>query len=441
MQQDRAEAFFSRMRRIASEYGPVIVVLYATCWTLLFFRHSFDFNERVFRVPLLILSLPLLLSLRLDGVGKYLRRAPQLYCLAIMILAVCMAAFLSPFPDVRSFSHLVFGWFVIAMAGCCMRLALPDTAVRLMLLGIISGLLTSIIWAVIQVGTGELVVSDVLSGDLRLVLFTGYPATLGLMVGVALTGMFFFWRHGRAIVGKKTDLIFLLLLLAVLLLSQARAAFGAFILAAGFTLVAGSRKPLRTLVFLGLFGVSAVLAAHSIGQAGPLKTSQTYQRLLSVISHPLDDPAITGRLGIWEAAVDSIAERPLTGYGLRMFSGAYASYLEKNGSALREKYAFTEKQAGHAHNLALGVLTEFGAFGFLALLCIYGYAFLPRKVQPDSDIRCLQALFLFFFMHGLIDYMLSKVIYSDLFFATVGLFVGAMYFERPPGKEAGHFVT
>ena len=39
------------------------------------------------------------------------------------------------------------------------------------------------------------------------------------------------------------------------------------------------------------------------------------------------------------------------------------------------------------------VTLEPRVFGFLALLCIYIYAFLPRKVRPDSDIRCLQALF------------------------------------------------
>ena len=429
MQQDRAEAFFSRMRRIAREYGPTIVVLYATCWTLLFFRHSFDFNERFFRVPLLILSLPLLLGLRLEGLGKYLRQAPPLYCIAIMILAVCLAAKLSPFPDVRSFSHIVFGWFVLALAGCCMRLAWPDAAVRLMLFGIIAGLLGSLAWALFQIGLGETVFSDMVMGS-RLTLFTGYPATLGLMSGVALTGQFFFWRHGRAVVGRKTDILLLVLIFALLLFSQARAAFGACILAAGFIIIAGSRKPLRTTVLLSIFGMVALIAAYGIGQVGPFKTSQTYQRMLSVVSHPLDDSTITGRLGIWEAAAHSIAERPLTGYGLRMFPGAYAAYLEKNGSKLRETYAFIEKRAGHAHNLALGALTEFGVFGFLALLCIYIYAFLPRKVRPDSDIRCLQALFVFFFMHGLSDYMLSKVIYSDLFFASVGLFVGAMYFER-----------
>lgn len=431
MQQCNAYQLCGRIKHIFEKYRVIFVILYAVCWALLFFRHSFDFTERFFRIPLLALSIPLFLSLNRAYVWTYLRQAPPFYCVLGMILAACIAGFFCPFPDARSYLFIVFGWFVLTLSGFCMKLALPDAALRLMLSGLIAGVVVAAGWAALG-ATGDDVFVHV-----RLALFAGYPATLGLMAGVALTGQFFFWRHGRRIIAKKMDMSLFAVLFTVLLLSQARAAVGAFVISAGFIIIAASRRPLRKLALISLGGVAFIGMACLLGQIEPLKSSPVYQRAISVISHPLADSSTTGRMAIWEAAADSVAERPLTGYGMRMFPHVYSAYMEKNGDALKAKYAFVEPVGGHAHNLVLGSLTEFGALGFLPLLCLYVYAFLPRKVHPDSDIRCLQAVFLFFFAHGLVEYMLNSIIYSDLFFASVGLFAGAMYFEWTAEKEGG----
>lgn len=431
MQQCNAERLCGRIKYFFEKYRLILVMLYAVCWTLLFFRHSFDFNERFFRIPLLVLSIPLFLSLNRAHVLAYLRQAPQVYFVLMMILAACIAGAFCPFPDARSYLFIVFGWFVLTLSGFCMKLALPDAALRLMLSGLIAGLVVTAGW----VALGATGVDAFIHG--RLALLTGYPATLGLMAGVALTGQFFFWRHGRHIIAKKVDVGLFAVLFTILLLSQARAAFGAFAVSAGFIIIAASGRPLRKLALISLGGAAFIGMAFLLGQIEPLKSSRVYQRAVSVISHPLADASITGRMAIWEAAAGSVAERPLTGYGMRMFPHVYSAYMEKNGDVLKAKYAFVEPVGGHAHNLVLGSLTEFGVLGFLPLLCIYIYAFLPRKVHPGSDTRCLQALFLFFFAHGLVEYMLNNIIYSDLFFASVGLFAGAMYFEWRAEKEGG----
>lgn len=401
--------------------------LYLVCWGLLFFRHSFDSNERFFRVPLLLLSAPVLLGLPYREIFLFLRRSPLAWGVIGMILAACVASWLSPFPEGRSFRHIVFGWFALSLSGFTVSLAFPDKGLRVLLLGLTAGLLVSGLWSVIGIPLGWVNGQDIfLSG--RLELFSGYPTRLGLMAGFALAGLFFFRRHGRSLLTPGLDLALMAVLFVLLLLSQTRSALFAFAAAASLTLVLAARNPKRyatAVLFCGLLGIGA---AWALGQYGPLKESAPYQRMVSLVSHPLEDASITGRLGLWEVAAKSFVERPVLGYGVRMFPNVYAAYMEGHGEELRAKYAFVEANGGHAHNLALGALTELGLVGFLALLLIFVTAFRAGKNAPlESDLRCLQVLLAFFLVHGLADYMLNLLVYSDLFFASVGLFMGAEF--------------
>jgi O-antigen ligase len=350
-------------------------------------------------------------------------------------LAAFVAAWNSPFPPSRSFSHFVFGWLVLALAGFTMKLLYPDKALRLMFLGMAAGLTATSVWVAAGSHLGLADVEKVLLGG-RLFLFTGYPGTLGMMSGFILTGFFFFMRHGRCVISRKIDLILMLLTFSVLIFSQARTGLLAFAASAGLILALADKRPLRALVLVSLCGFMLAGAAYGLGQIDPLKRSEPYQRMLALISHPLKDSAITGRLAIWEAAVGTFATHPLTGCGLRMFPPAYAEYMDKHGETARAKYVFVEPSARHAHNLVLGVLAELGLLGFFPLLLIYIYALKPRKAPPDGDIRCLQALFFYFVIHGLAEYMLTFTIYGDLFFGLVGLFMGAVYCEQT-GKNEG----
>ena len=473
----RKQGMATRVTLLAEKYGNTLLALYALCWMLLFAHHSFDWNARFFRIPLLILTLPLLLSLRQQAVFSYLRYAPQAWCVVLMILAGFIAAFFCPFPDVRSFRHLVFGWLILALAGYSIKVALPDKALRLMLLGIVAGLAAALLWALGGVALDNLALENIWHKGKRLELFTGYPNTLGLMTGFALTGQFFFWKHGRRIISPKVDIALLLFTLTLLLLTQTRAPLMAFAIAAGAIVILASQKPLRALGFTLLSGLLLVTALYVLGQAGPLKYSPSYQRMISLISPKAQesslaeraatrydavggrsgmlDHALAGRLAIWVVATKMAAERPLTGYGMRMFPRASAAYMEKHGDAIRAQYPFIATTPaiewndgagtfGHAHNLGLGALTELGLLGLLPLLGIFIYAFWPGKasrtasckISGGSDIRCLQMLLLFFAVHGIAEYMLTGITYSDLFFATVGLFTGAMYCEWVARKEA-----
>jgi exopolysaccharide production protein ExoQ len=80
------------------------------------------------------------------------------------------------------------------------------------------------------------------------------------------------------------------------------------------------------------------------------------------------DATLTGRTGIWGAVIDSIAKRPLLGYGYQAF------WLAMEGESYRVILAVSWVLA-QAQSGFLDVLLEMGAAGLAIVLLIFGFAF------------------------------------------------------------------
>ena len=80
------------------------------------------------------------------------------------------------------------------------------------------------------------------------------------------------------------------------------------------------------------------------------------------------DSSLTGRTGIWSAAIDSISRRPLFGYGYQAF------WLGLEGESYRVILAVSWLLA-QAQNGFLDVTLEMGAAGLAIVLLIFGFAF------------------------------------------------------------------
>jgi exopolysaccharide production protein ExoQ len=87
--------------------------------------------------------------------------------------------------------------------------------------------------------------------------------------------------------------------------------------------------------------------------------------LLSVLGK---DSSLTGRTGIWSAAIDSISRRPLLGYGYQAF------WLGLEGESYRVILAVSWLLA-QAQNGFLDVTLEMGAAGLAIVLLVFGFAF------------------------------------------------------------------
>ena len=100
------------------------------------------------------------------------------------------------------------------------------------------------------------------------------------------------------------------------------------------------------------------------------------------------DVTLTGRTGIWSAVLDSIAKRPLFGYGYQAF------WLGLEGESYRVILAVSWVLA-QAQNGFLDVMLEMGVAGLVIVLLIFGFAFRDGVVcllrsRDDTHLRAVE---------------------------------------------------
>jgi exopolysaccharide production protein ExoQ len=100
------------------------------------------------------------------------------------------------------------------------------------------------------------------------------------------------------------------------------------------------------------------------------------------------DATLTGRTGIWSAAIDSIAKRPLLGYGYQAF------WLGLQGESYRVILAVSWLLA-QAQNGFLDVTLEMGVAGLAIVLLVFGFAFRDAGVclfrsRDRAQLRAVQ---------------------------------------------------
>jgi O-antigen ligase len=100
------------------------------------------------------------------------------------------------------------------------------------------------------------------------------------------------------------------------------------------------------------------------------------------------DVTLTGRTGIWSAVLDSIAKRPLLGYGYQAF------WLGLEGESYRVILAVSWVLA-QAQNGFLDVMLEMGMAGLTIVLLVFGFAFRDGVVcllqsRDDTQLRAVE---------------------------------------------------
>lgn len=100
------------------------------------------------------------------------------------------------------------------------------------------------------------------------------------------------------------------------------------------------------------------------------------------------DGTLTGRTGIWSATIDSIAKRPLLGYGYQAF------WLGLEGESYRVILEVSWMLA-QAQNGFIDVTLEMGAAGLAIVLLVFGFAFRDAvgclfRSRDDAQLRTVE---------------------------------------------------
>jgi exopolysaccharide production protein ExoQ len=151
------------------------------------------------------------------------------------------------------------------------------------------------------------------------------------------------------------------------------------------------------------------------------------------------DVTLTGRTGIWRAVTESIAKRPLCGYGYQAF------WLGLEGESYRVILAVSWVLA-QAQNGFLDVMLEMGVLGLAIVVLVFGFAFRDGvvcllRLRDDARLRAVEwylTIVILTLIYNLDESFLfdSKHLGSMMFLlACVGLKIERLRLRGSSGKS------
>ena len=179
----------------------------------------------------------------------------------------------------------------------------------------------------------------------------------------------------------------------------------------------------------GVLLSGALVAGLALAVALPLvMRTDVFEKRLTELT------PIYNRLALWSTAANMIAHNPLfgVGFGYRTFNDEKREYLVSFGPSALGKYAL---EPGVPHNEFLHVFAMLGIVGFGAYVRVYQSAFRvarARREAPDGadEFRArlapyVQAMFLVFFVGGMVSEMWTFRYLLTLLFFLVGVMASA----------------
>lgn len=210
--------------------------------------------------------------------------------------------------------------------------------------------------------------------------------------------------HERGVVGRLTLIVAYAGLAVALILTEARNPLvPLLLLAAGFAFFRGGRT---RRVALALLALLLCFVAIAIWRRYDELTSASRESLLTMFS--------LGRTYIWAGALDAWLERPWFGLGPGVFQFLTPDFT--GGRFLRGEL--------HAHNLLLGILSETGLAGLLALAALVAALAAPVLKSGDAVMLRWAAIWLVTLLGlGLFDFYLPFYGFSLHLALVISLFV------------------
>ncbi len=222
--------------------------------------------------------------------------------------------------------------------------------------------LVVVVWcvdALVQAGTG-FSLGGPATGDRLSGIFGAGNLKLGGVLAVVSAFLMleaWRWRGVGALIGVT------LLLLVVILLAGARAAWFGFVLGAALVFWHAFGRRTALLALSGLLLVAGITA--TLTYSGSQRFAERVDRTAAALSGDMTalDHALSGRLAIWKTAWHMGRSHPVNGVGVRGFRYAYPEF-----AAADDPFVVGDQGAFHAHQIVLELWSETGLVGVLTWL-------------------------------------------------------------------------
>lgn len=245
----------------------------------------------------------------------------------------------------------------------------------------------------------------------------------GVIATLSPFGLMLAWERG----GLRAALLAFLVVLAVVLLAGARAAWVSLALVTALVLwrQLGARR--GAVALLGVMGLA--LGAGIVANALSPRFAERVDRTAAVLGGDVAelDHALAGRLPIWRTALAMSVAHPINGVGVRGFRYAYPDF-----AAVDDPWVDPERKQGalHAHQLLLELLSETGGGGLLCWLAGAGFAWrawrlagAATQARAAAPAYALAAMLFPFNTH----YAVYSSFWSLLLFTLLALWLAGLH--------------
>lgn len=232
--------------------------------------------------------------------------------------------------------------------------------------------------ALLQAATG-FSVGGVASGDRLSGIFGAENLKLGGVLAVVSPFLMleaWRWRGARALIGAT------LILLVVILLAGARAAWFGFALGAALVFWQAFGRRTAVLALSALLLAAGLTAVFAYGNSQ--RFAERVDRTAAALAGDRDalDHALSGRLAIWETAARMGWAHPVNGVGVRGFRHVYPDF-----AAADDPFVDGDQGAFHAHQIVLELWSETGLIGLLIWLVAIAMSWRALRSWPAAARR------------------------------------------------------
>jgi len=234
-----------------------------------------------------------------------------------------------------------------------------------------------------------------------------------------------FWRK-KSYVWGSLFIVFTAIIGITILFTQSRGAWLALGITAGLILlwwILNRWLVKRTLAFRKAL-YAAIIVLVGFAAIGYTWLS-LHQKLIQVAVGSSDTFVLDSRFHLFWSAIELIRDTPFTGGGLESFPGLYSSYILNNPNYI----------LGYSHNIFLDAAVQQGVLGGLMLCWILLGSLVLLVSKPltgdHSILRySILASLLIMILHGLVDNIVLRTIFTMLLLFVPGMAVGLLTSTR-----------
>ncbi|OQX56289.1 MAG: hypothetical protein B5M53_02220 [Candidatus Cloacimonas sp. 4484_209] len=271
--------------------------------------------------------------------------------------------------------------------------------------------------------TKTFLTTGLFSSHSRMSLTGQNPNTMGVIMALGTMFSWYLFSKTKGSLYRLIVLVLSMFFIYVLIMSQSRGAWVAFIIASGFYSWPMIKKiNFRNILILILLIACVIIVIVLLSHLFPQMTPFLQKRFLSIFQ----SESLSTRSNIWRVGIEMWKDNPIFGVGLNNFHWVFNKYLDIPFGLTRYPGAYRDP-----HNVYLCIICELGLVGF-TIFVVMLYSFFTTLRKNEQLLKTfMTSIFVLILVVGL----KGTIVWSKYYWLVLGLIGASLNF----GKQLDQF--